>query len=473
MKEGVCKKAGTAIAAIIVVSLYPCLFLFFQNAGEANLADVIPSALRFIGVFTALGAVLFFAYRDVSKAAVETVAVELAFLNFALIEKLMNRVFPALFYWHILFILLILLVIIGIVIRVALKPETAFFTTAIIVSVFGVLILLNGAMAVPTLAEKLSGHSTASGVELAGVSNGDDRPNVYLMIFDEYGGYRCLQEYCHFQNDVFFDQMAELGFHASRESYGNTISTDTAIPNLMNLDYVVDDAMLISEKDKKLIDPAIYQIFRSNGYEINAAGGMIDTVHCEYSYRGETTKEFSAERYIIQNTAAYPFYTAVQTSDFEMLSEHLRYVTDSSHIKDSGLFTVSYYCCPHLPWFMDENGQSIDAARRENWLDRSVYLGQLKYLSGMIVDMMREIIRNDPDSVIVLMSDHGYRVVEETRSLYGIDTGEDEIYQKNILNMVYFRGQEIDIEGLTPIDTMRLVLNRTLHTELKMLGARE
>jgi len=266
--------------------------------------------------------------------------------------------------------------------------------------------------------------------------------------------------------------MKERGFNVSYLSYGKTILTHREVPNLMNLDFVTSDEMLSEEMDKLLINPAIYQLLHKAGYEINVAGGdFLDDENCEYSYEGVSNKEFSAEYYIVMNTAYYPFYNAVKYDEISELNNHLKYVAESHEITDNGLLTVSYICSPHLPWFADENGDFIDASNRENWADRSIYLGQLKYVNKLITATVEEIIENDPDSIIMLFSDHGFRVVTEMKTKYGQDDNtEDEIYQKNILNMVYYRGEQLEIEGLTNIDTVRKVFNKLLGTDFEMLG---
>ena len=46
------------------------------------------------------------------------------------------------------------------------------------------------------------------------------------------------------------------------------------------------------------------------------------------------------------------------------------------------------------------------------------------------------------------------------------DPHEENQYMQNILNCVYYRGQTFEIEGQTGINTLRLVFDRVLGTEL-------
>ena len=46
------------------------------------------------------------------------------------------------------------------------------------------------------------------------------------------------------------------------------------------------------------------------------------------------------------------------------------------------------------------------------------------------------------------------------------DPHEENQYMQNVLNCVYYKGQTFDIEGETGINTMRMVFNQVLGTEL-------
>ena len=346
-------------------------------------------------------------------------------------------------------------------------------TLGILSLVFTFLIVLNGAMAIPNIKAKQEVEEVQSNVAVDAVSGSEDLPNVYLCIFDEYGGYDCLREYCDYDNEPFYTELKERGFNVSYDSYGNSIRTEVEVSNLLNLDMVslADDSYEACLS--RIEEPVLYQVMRKADYEINyAGGGFLDPVGCEYVYNGEyESKEFSAEYYIMLNSAYYPFYKYVSDDEVGELQSHLNYVANSYTLSDKNLFTVSYVCCPHIPWFVDENGQGIDASLRENWLERSTYLGQLKYLNKLLLSMVDEILQNDPDSIIMLFSDHGFRCVTEGVEKYGVlDPKEDQKYQMNILNAVYYRGEPLENEGLSNYNTVRLLLNELLGTEYEMVG---
>ena len=74
-----------------------------------------------------------------------------------------------------------------------------------------------------------------------------------------------------------------------------------------------------------------------------------------------------------------------------------------------------------------------------------------------MLDIVKHIVSKDPESVIVLCSDHSAR---------GIKAGIDMC---QIFNCVYFRGEEMDIEGLSGINTLRIILNNMFGFDYEMI----
>ena len=77
-----------------------------------------------------------------------------------------------------------------------------------------------------------------------------------------------------------------------------------------------------------------------------------------------------------------------------------------------------------------------------------------------MIRIIENIIENDPEAVVLLMSDHGAR----SRSEFTIEM------KTNPLNAVYFRGEKLDIEGLSSVNTLRTILNRLLQLDLPMVN---
>lgn len=465
-----------SILSLIAVTLEPCLFMYFHNAGEANFIDIVPvSGYFLLGIFT-LAVLLYFSFKkNVVKAVFIANMTMLFFLNYAAIEKIVDKMFPSLYYWHIVYIAIVAIAFLAIV---TYKYIGSAFTTKANVAlllIFEGSIIVHGVQATPTIYRKLTEQVQGSTLQVAtNNEQNKDMPNVYLFIFDEYGGYECLKNYCNYDNMSFYDSLSKLGFSVSLNSYNKTIDTITEIPNLLNLDLVNKTGMLWAQQKARMTNPYLYKLIFEHGYKLSIidANDFLDTQNSSYRYiPSEIYSEGSAEFYILSKTAYYPFYRFAPTNEIKALNDLFMYAEKSYTFLKDGLFTLAYFPVTHTPWFVDENGNAIAPTNRVNWRNTNAYLGQLKHVNKMIIKLMTKLTKNDPDSIIILLSDHGYRLPTHLKITYGIKNKNlDPHYEKNILCCVYYQNKKIDIDEYCGINTLRTVLNHLLGTKFDMVS---
>jgi hypothetical protein len=118
--------------------------------------------------------------------------------------------------------------------------------------------------------------------------------------------------------------------------------------------------------------------------------------------------------------------------------------------------TYCYMEATHVPFVFDEFGGILPHSQIRNWRDEEIYLGQYKYITKHMTAIISTIIENDPESIIIVMSDHGIRYHADcTRKHAFYITDKDSC---RIMNAVYIKGDRYDIEGLSGINTLRYIL---------------
>ena len=140
--------------------------------------------------------------------------------------------------------------------------------------------------------------------------------------------------------------------------------------------------------------------------------------------------------------------------------------------KENPTLTIGYVSCPHPPFVIDEEGGAVDYRNTSNWADKSLYLNQLKYVNACMENAVDGILQNDRNAIIIIQSDHGVRYPYHMMECYGTpeyDATIETPYMQNILNCVYYQGKEMDIEGESGINTLRIVLNEIFMTNYEML----
>ena len=115
-------------------------------------------------------------------------------------------------------------------------------------------------------------------------------------------------------------------------------------------------------------------------------------------------------------------------------------------------FLFYHIMLPHWPFVFDENGNPVAYESMYDTKDARFYTGQLSFVSKKIDELTDKIIAQDPQSVILLQSDHGARFLSR----------DDPAEQLFCLNCLYLGGEQVEIEGWGPIETLRLAISRAL-----------
>lgn len=358
-----------------------------------------------------------------------------------------------------------------------IKNESVAKINLIIGAVFLFLIIYNG---VP-MAYKLVRDWKPQNKQVNSISveqkDAENLPNIYFFIFDEYSGPEGLERYYNFYNQKFYKNLTDLGFNVSLTSRSHSLLTKEEIPNLLNL---FSDATgnTIMTKDSMLKNPVLFNILKDLGYDFNLINdkSFITTPDSFFKYNFESHGFYQVDEslltLLVDKSLYYPVRHVTRGQRLIELHEAFNYAVESSTFQESNLFTLAYFMFPHGPFVVDEFGNDLDLSNYRNWKDPNIFLGQLKYANKLILKTVEEIQKNDPQSVIILMADHGSRRIFQfyLNAEIEIENYELEVYYtRNILNAVYLYGEEIDIEGYSGVNTLRIVLDRLFSLNLGLI----
>ena len=137
------------VLAVVTTCLYPCVFLYSRNAGEARALDMIPFFLLFLGTALIALAVYGLILRNMSRAAVMSCLTMLVVINFTMLADAVERKAPWLYSRYLLaLVCLILLLLLVLFLR---KKPNLTALCVIIALTFGALTVMSVIMAVPKL----------------------------------------------------------------------------------------------------------------------------------------------------------------------------------------------------------------------------------------------------------------------------------------------------------------------------------
>lgn len=479
------KQVGLPIASILLICFYPCAFLFFQNAGEARAADMLP----FFGIFLAtaaagllVGAAIL---RNLARAAVLADLGTLVVIHFTLICNGIKRLLPG--FHNVIFLGLTGLILLGLLVLFWRKKPNMTAVCGLVSLVFASLTAVNLVMALPTLISAATYHrpEAALDAQLPEMRFAGEKRNVYCMLFDEYGGSENLKHYFDYDNEDFFRELEARGFSVSRSSRNReSCWTVTLIPNLLNLDYVVTDDIPINSRLEWMEDPALYRLFRQNGYQVNLINqnGFLGEKGCRLLSKpqyGETISDYLYANSIfcqlpkVKRVIEERVLHRGQNGPMESLEDVSRALEGCwAQAQDKPTLTVSYFVSPHAPFLFDENGTALPPERQNDWTDPSLYLTKLQYTNEVILRAVDNIQREDPKAAILLLGDHGARTPGHLVNQYGgpwFDTEAEIPYMESVLCCAYVPEGSISVEGDSGINAQRRLLGVLFGVELPQL----
>lgn len=470
------------IISLVSVVLFPGIFLYCQNVDVSKFREIWQATGEYLGIALLVALVWGIILRDYSKTIFMSQISMLYLMNFNNIHRVVEKYNPT---FHRSIELLIggmILLLLALLIKKKMKGTTELFS--IVGLVFYGLIIFNVVVASPKIMKRFevarqkknSPEIVAS--ELADYQFVDsDKPNVYYFVLDEYAGFENIERYYEYDNKDFEVYLLDESFNISYGSHNTEgIFTYAILPNLLNLDYVV--SMDMDELDcwERTRNPALYQLFWNNGYHINLINhlGDLKTDGCTVLNEGvekETLSDYLVEDGVLD--FIHDYLNPTETYYGKMLYDTLQLMITCGEYtsKDEPTFTMVYMICPHAPFALDENGSCTSPEAYRNFINRTLYTNQLKFLNKCLEETINNIKENDPNALIIIQSDHGGRYPYQMQEEYGVpyDATIETIYMQNILNCVYYKGQEIEIEGLSGINTLRKVLNEVFGTEYDLI----
>lgn len=470
-------KMGIPLLSVIFVAIFPSIFLYGNNSNEASIQDVLFPMLLFVTVALVLFVIFVIVSRNPYKSGIVTIMFMLVLENFAALEGILLLIFPNLYYWHTTAIFLFILLHVAFIIYKFLPQDLAKTISSVLCLVFSGLVVVNGLVAIPgeinkINAKKLEEEKQQQAEQIGNLrENEENLPNIYLLIFDEFAGFHQMEKYYNYDNKILKDFLQNNKFTISYDSHNESIMTATITTNLVNLDYVVDDNTSAAESQIIRENGTLFDMLEEKGYAIRklttnsfyGEGFKLDNI--TYSNNAVTATGDNLENILLKNSILYPMIQPIPGQELKIFE----FLSKKDNIPQEPTFTLAHTHITHTPFYYDEKGSIIPASKWNDWKDKSVYLGTYKFTSKLMIEVLSNLTVNDPNSLIIVMSDHGARA-----------STDQELYMKvfelndinNIFNAFYYNGIDLsEYTGLSSLNTLRKLLNLAIGTNYEILEA--
>ena len=275
------------------------------------------------------------------------------------------------------------------------------------------------------------------------------KPNVYLLLFDEYPGYKSLKDSFSFRNDSLYQFLESKDFKILK-TFSNYNMTFYSMASMLNMQYIdkpfipLRNTMENDQQRIKEIKSALaVQYFISMGYSFT--NYSIFDILDKPSVKGNsfvisqatliTNKIFFNKLLhdigwnFINGRLKIPYlnYMAMHEDRNNKLIIK-RLLENKPQPNFPPQFVYAHFTMPHPPIYYDSAGNYLPIEtffKEDNYLNKQKFLSQLKYTNSKIKKIVTALSSNDPNAIVIVMSDHGYRG-------YRITTNNEPLHFNNI-----------------------------------------
>lgn len=315
------------------------------------------------------------------------------------------------------------------------------------------------------------------------------KPDIYLIVMDEYAGNNTLKNYYNYDNQKFKSFLSRNGFHILRQPTSNYSITPISMESMFNMKYVdwVHDRQSVNASDyavvvsKKISQSRSIRFLHSIGYKFSNCS-IFDILDQPAAVDYPT---FSAKMRLITNKT---FCSRIEQDLFWMvqtkLGPHIRWVNKWIQFQNEKVnntllsktyesidqpsnapkFVYTHLMMPHLPYIFDSLGRSAyqsisDSSYTAKYGPDPLYLQYLVYTNSVVSKLIFKIITaSKAEAVIIVMSDHGNR---------------DKIINSpfNNFNAIYFPSKKYDLfyDSMSNVNQFRVIFNSLFHQKLPLL----
>ena len=259
----------------------------------------------------------------------------------------------------------------------------------------------------------------------------EKKPDIVLIVLDEYAGKSSLQSFFQFDNSDFTEKMKSIGFQEVNHPgslYNLTIFSMASLFAMQPLELPSADVSSLESwrngirqiNQNKWVD-----FLKANGYRTHNASIFPFNDQPPFAdlfqlhvVGAERLNHFNTSHTIYRDLA-YHLYTknlfgqskkTFQRKMIQALKDFLQSQTTGVVQNPAGPdFHYIHLYLPHDPYLVNENGKETDLEIALNASNKQAYLSYLKYANNRLLEMLKSMMENNEETIFLVMSDHGWK----------------------------------------------------------------
>lgn len=310
------------------------------------------------------------------------------------------------------------------------------------------------------------------------------KPDIYLIIADEYAGKNELKDIFSFDNTGFETDLIKRGFHVVNNTKSNYNRTLYSMASLLNMNYIENlksigvnntDMYLCTDLIKKnnlneFLKEKDYKVYNFSPFDFTGSPKPVKLFFFPDRKALITSQTFT-NRFWKNLWFHFSSQNKIEEIINRNLDNNLKIDSLTRHIvvkkEDNPKFTYSHLIMPHYTYYFDSVGKknTDEKLLDENKLNKKDYISYLKYTNKKLLELIDYIkVNTEQPPLIILMSDHGFRQFEE-------DERVDNKYHFMNLNAVFIPNGNYSgfYDGMSNVNQFRVILNSQFGQKLPLL----
>ena len=308
--------------------------------------------------------------------------------------------------------------------------------------------------------------------------NLQEKPDVFVFILDEFAGKNQLMMDFNYDLNSFNQSLNEREFEIPKTSLSNYPNTALSMPSLLNMDYLEFLTFDLDEKSKDMRIPLqlrdqnnVMKIFKINGYDtVSFYGGLDatgDTLIVNEKLCSFGTINTDLRKNFVLTYLPLSYFNDIFLANFqhEKLQCVFSYIENYKTNKSQPIYHHIHIRLPHHPFIYDSEGNFLPYKIKSD--DKDAYLQQLMFTEKKLLELVDIIQKESSDSVIMIISDHGYRADINWKE----PSNDDLIRGFNVVTSFHFPGKEFTIdEKISLVNVYRIFFNEYFDYEFPILA---
>ena len=472
---------------LLLLPFFFVLHGFVLNYDSVPPGDAFFLLGKYIIAIIIIVAIFWFFYKDLIKASLMALCIMAFQFFFGNILDLLKDYLPETILRYRYMLPFGLLFFISLFILLKKRKKSLSRLTTYLNLLLTILILLETVfliIKIPVVKQIKAFHPAAEGFTIC---DSCSKPDIFLIIPDQYAGYTALKDVFHFENAVFENELRARGLYIAKRSRSNYNFTPFSVASILNMELL---SLKKGQQNYATVHYSYEVIRNSRVLKFLSASGYRFYNCSIFDFDGQPAHKYSAFLpYGINLVTAQTFTTRIE-DDFRQdildgkfglkkLQKKLAYenlefnnrIIDltariSAEKANEPKFVYTHLMMPHYPYYFDSKGDRLPLEKLKglNRTNANDYIEYLQYSNKKLLELIDNILAySSSPPIIIILSDHGLRHPEKN-----VDPAYDFIN----LNAVYFPNRNYGqfYDTITNVNQFRVIFNSYFNQQLPLLN---